>query len=67
MFTWYSEIDPLSTRTCCSLIHALLTLRRVSFALLSPDLIASSKLVDDVELTPSHVRLPCLPPFPLVC
>src|SRR5690606_34827888 len=48
--TWYSTTLPPSTRTCCSLIQALRTLRSVSAARAMPWLMASSKLFPDVAL-----------------
>jgi hypothetical protein len=50
MLTWYSEIEPLLTRTCCSFTHALLTLRNVLLALASPCYSASSKLFVEVAV-----------------
>src|SRR5262245_51305019 len=50
MLTWYSVMEPFSTRTCSSLIHALLMLRSVLFALPIPCLIASSKPLAEVAL-----------------
>jgi hypothetical protein len=48
--TWYSVIAPLVTRTCCSLIHPLRTLRSVLLARAIPCTRASSKLVVEVAL-----------------
>src|SRR3972149_1335060 len=50
MLTWYSVMAPLVSLTCCSLIHALWTLRTVLFALSIPCVIASSKLLVEVTL-----------------
>jgi hypothetical protein len=70
MLTWYSVMASLLTRTCCSLIHALRTLRSVLFALSSPCLIASAKPVVEValisdtfatEMSSSLVRVPGTP------
>ena len=50
MLTWYSVMAPSRTRTCCSLIQALRTLRRVLLARSIPCTMASSKLFFEVEL-----------------
>src|SRR5512140_2285120 len=50
MLTWYSVMASSLTRTCCSLIHELRTLRSVLFARAIPSLIAASNLVVDVAL-----------------
>src|SRR5688500_13478988 len=50
MLTWYSVMAPSLTRTCCSLIQALRTLRSVLFARASPCWMASSKLFFEVAL-----------------
>lgn len=50
MLTWYSVALPSVTLTCCSLIQAALTLRRVWLARLMPVFTASSKLFGEVAL-----------------